>query len=117
MKSNRSLISILQQYQKTHDLAVRMYGLFEEADAKELLAVQETLGENATTLVEMAGLDWEGCGSLGRHLHFLEYYLSRNEKDSCSSDIRDIFTSVRFRNRINSIGYRLRSDLDLVDLS
>lgn len=90
MKSNRSLIAILQQYQKTHDVAVRLYGLFEEADAQELLAVQQALGENAISLVEMAGIEWEGCGNLGRHLHFLEYYLSRNEKESCASDIRDI---------------------------
>lgn len=90
MGIDKSLTSVLQQYQLTHDKAVQLYGLFEEAEPSELLRVQQELGGNATKLVEIAGLEWEQCGSLGRHLTFLEYYLKRNDKDGCYSDIKDI---------------------------
>jgi uncharacterized protein (TIGR02391 family) len=90
MAVNRSLLTALQQYQRTHDKAVQLFGLFEEADASELLRVQQELGEHATQLLEIAGLNWDQCGSLGRHLTFLSYYLKRNDKDSCAADIKDI---------------------------
>jgi len=87
---NRSLLTSLQQYQKTHDKAVQLFGLFEDAEPDELLRVQQELGELATQLVDNAGLEWEQCGSLGRHLNFLSYYLKRNDKENCTADIKDI---------------------------
>lgn len=90
MTINRSLLTSLQQYQRTHDKAVQLFGLFEDAKPAELLRVQQELGELATQLVEDAGLEWGQCGSLGRHLNFLSYYLKRNDKEGCSADIKDI---------------------------
>ena len=90
MTINRSLLTSLQQYQKTHDKAVQLFGLFDDAEPSELLKVQQELGELATQLVENAGLDWAQCGSLGRHLNFLSYYLKRNDKEGCSADIKDV---------------------------
>ncbi|WP_414040263.1 TIGR02391 family protein [Acidithiobacillus sp. M4-SHS-6] len=90
MTINRSLLTSLQQYQKTHDKAVQLFGLFEDAEPPELLRVQQELGELATQLVEGAGLEWGQCGSLGRHLNFLSYYLKRNDKEGCSADIKDV---------------------------
>ena len=90
MTINRSLLTSLQQYQKTHDKAVQLFGLFDDAESSELLRVQQELGELATKLVDDAELEWGQCGSLGRHLNFLFYYLKRNDKEGCSADIRDI---------------------------
>ena len=90
MTVNRSLLSALQQYQKTHDKAVQLFELFEDANASELLRVQQELDEHATQLLKTADLNWDQCGSLGRHLTFLSYYLKRNDKDSCAADIKDI---------------------------
>lgn len=90
MTINRSLLASLQQYQKTHDKAVQLFGLFEDANPAELLRVQKELGALASQLIEGAGLEWGQCGSLGRHLRFLSYYLERNDKQSCHEDARDI---------------------------
>jgi hypothetical protein len=90
MTINRSLLTSLQQYQKMHDKAVQLFGLFDDAESSELLRVQQELGELATKLVDDAELEWGQCGSLGRHLNFLSYYLKRNDKEGCSADIRDI---------------------------
>jgi len=88
--ARKSLLVLLQLYQKTHDKALQLLALFDEADEPELLRLQKELGDLATELVETAELDWDQCGSLGRHLNFLKYYLERNEKESCSADIKDI---------------------------
>lgn len=93
MTMHRSLLISLQQYQRTHDKAVQLFGLFEDAESSELLRLQQELGELATRLIEDAGLEWDQCGSLGRHLKFLSYYLKRNDKEGCSADIRDILFS------------------------
>ena len=90
MTTNRSLLIAIQQYQKTHDKAVQLLGLFEDAEPSELLRVQTELGDEAIRLVEETGLDWSHCGSLGRHLKFISYYLKRNDKESCALDIKDI---------------------------
>lgn len=90
MASHRSLLVSIQQYQKTHDKAVQLHGLFEDAEPPELLRVQGELVEEAKKLLEVAGLTWDQCGSLGRHLTFLTYYLKRNDKESCALDVRDI---------------------------
>lgn len=90
MTVNHNLLAALQLYQKTHDKAVQLYGLFDEADPPELLRVQQELGELAVQLVEFTGLDWGQCGNLGRHLKFILYYLKRNDKESCAADIKDV---------------------------
>ncbi|MCE1274714.1 MAG: hypothetical protein LWW75_09375, partial [Chlorobiales bacterium] len=69
MTINRSLLTSLQQYQKTHDKAVQLFGLFDDAESSELLRVQQELGELATKLVDDAELEWGQCGSLKRHLN------------------------------------------------
>lgn len=87
---SRSLTFILELYQKTYDKAIQLYSLFDEADSDELLRVQQDLDKLSLELLEAANLDWSQCGSLGRHLNFLEYYLKRGDKDSCKSDINDV---------------------------
>jgi len=60
MTMHRSLLISLQQYQRTHDKAVQLFGLFEDAESSELLRLQQELGELATRLIEDAGLEWDG---------------------------------------------------------
>ena len=85
-----SLSKCVQQYVKAYDKAVELLNLYPDANAPELLALQKILGDECVKFVELSGLDWNKCGSLGRHLTFLKHYLERNDKDSCQSDIRDI---------------------------
>lgn len=85
-----SLASGVQQYVRAYEKAVEMFNVYPDADAPELLSLQKILGEECIKLVEVTGLDWNRCGNLGRHLTFLKYYLDRNDKDACQSDIRDI---------------------------
>ncbi len=90
MTVDRSLLGSLQRYQKTHDKAVQLLGLFEDAEPQELLRIQQELNGLAEEMLEKSGLEWNQCGSLGRHLNFLKYYLERDNKDACSADINDI---------------------------
>ena len=85
-----SLATGVQQYVKAYDKAFEMFNVYPDADVPELLAFHKSLGEECTKLVEQTGLDWNQCGNLGRHLTFLKYYLDRNDKEACQSDIRDI---------------------------
>jgi hypothetical protein len=85
-----SLAKDVQLYVKAYDKAVEMFNLYPDADVPELLALQKSLDDECTKLVELTGLDWNQCGNLGRHLTFLKHYLDKNDKESCKSDIRDI---------------------------
>lgn len=84
------LLPSIQQYQRAYDVALEMLNIFEDADARELLRLQETLASEAERFLNVSGLGWEQCGNLGRHLTFLHRYLKRSEKDSCEQDIKDI---------------------------
>ncbi|MDY6971075.1 MAG: TIGR02391 family protein [Thermodesulfobacteriota bacterium] len=88
-KSNTILLSV-QQYQNAYDKAIELYNLFEDSEADELLRFSGVLAEEADKLINLSGLKWEQCGNLGRHLHFLDYYLKKNDKQGCTADIRDI---------------------------
>ena len=88
--SSPTLLASIQQYQRTYEKAIELFNVFEDAEASELLRIQETLVEEVEKLLNVAGLDWENCGNLGRHLTFLNRYLKRNEKESCVQDARDI---------------------------
>ena len=90
MSMSRTLISVLNQYQATHDKAVQIYSLYDDADCSELHRLSVELGELATATIEQAGLDWGDCGALGRHLTFLTRNLSKNNKDYSTQDIDDI---------------------------
>lgn len=88
--SASSMLCAVQQYQIAYDKAIELYNLFDVAEASELLRAQRNLAEEVTKLLNSSGLEWSHCGSLGRHLNFLEYYLKRNDKEGCAYDIRDI---------------------------
>ncbi len=85
-----SLSDGVKQYVKAYDKAVEMFNVYADADAAELLVLHKALADECLALIERTGLDWKQCGNLGRHLTFLKYYLDRNDKDACQSDIRDI---------------------------
>jgi len=71
-------------------MALKMFDVFEDADARELLRLHGTLADEVQRFLNVSGLGWEHCGNLGRHLTFLERYLQRNGKESCKQDIKDI---------------------------
>lgn len=85
-----SLLSSVQQYQKTYEKAIEMFNVFEDAEPSELLRMQETLAEEVEKLLNVSGLDWTQCANLGRHLTFLTHYLKKNDKVSCAGDIKDV---------------------------
>lgn len=88
-----SLLIAVQQYQRTYDKAIEVFGLFEDSDPTELLRVLANLTEESNALLKVARLEWDDCGNLRRHLNFLDHYLKKNDKESCLSDIRDILFS------------------------
>jgi len=99
----RNILESLHQYQRVHDKAIELFNLFEDSEPDELLRHEEQLSDEADKLINISGLEWDECGNLGRHLHFLSYYLSRGNKSSCFADIRDILFSdlpEAFRNLI-----------------
>jgi hypothetical protein len=83
----------VQQYQRTYDKAIEMFGLFEDSEPAELLRLHTTLAEESDVLIRIARLEWENCGNLRRHLNFLDHYLKKNDKVSCLGDIKDILIS------------------------
>lgn len=88
-----SLTNSVRQYQKTYDLALELYSVFDDCDAAELVQEATELGNEADKLREVAGIGWEQCADLGRHLSFLVRNLKRNEKASCAQDVKDIVFS------------------------
>jgi hypothetical protein len=85
-----SLLSSIQQYQKTYEKGIELFNVFDDAEPSELLRIQESLAEEAQRFLNVSGLDWSQCGNLGRHLTFLTRYLKKNDKASCAQDIRDV---------------------------
>lgn len=110
---SRSLNFLLQHYQKTHDKVIQLYSLFEDADTSELLRIQEELTKYTKELLELAEIQFEQCGTLERHLRFLNYYLIRGDKEGCSSDINDIlFYDLPATLRIIIAKNSTQSDID-----
>jgi hypothetical protein len=87
---SKPLAFILEIYQSTYDKAIQIYSLFDDAGTDELLRLRDDLNKLSLGLLDAAALDWSQCGSLGRHLDFMEYYLKRDEREGCRSDIKDI---------------------------
>lgn len=85
-----SLVTAMQQYQKTYDKAIELFNIFEDSEPPELLRVQESVAEEAKRFLNVSGLEWAQCGNLGRHLTFLHRYLKKNDKESCAQDVKDI---------------------------
>ena len=81
---------VIQQYQITFERAVELYNLFEDNEIAQLLASYSILEQDVNKLILLAEIKLENCGSLGRHLRFLKYYLELNQKDNCKGDIKDI---------------------------
>lgn len=95
MTTQQSFENIIKQYQKSYDNGIELYALFEDANASELLRISKSLSKEIETLLTFANLDWTSCGNLGRHLTFLNRYLEKGDKISCSQDIKDIlFTDL-----------------------
>ena len=95
MTTQQSFENIIKQYQKSYDNGIELYALFEDANASELLRIGKSLSKEIETLLNFSNLDWTSCGNLGRHLTFLNRYLEKGDKISCSQDIKDIlFTDL-----------------------
>src|SRR5690606_22201217 len=88
--SSPSLLLALQQYQDAYDQAIKLHSVFDDEEASELLTMQSVLAEKCEKLLEVGQLEWSDCGNLGRHLHFLAHFLTRDDKDSCKQDVTDI---------------------------
>ncbi|WP_080684208.1 TIGR02391 family protein [Pseudomonas chlororaphis] len=88
-------ISHFRRYQDAYKIALEMLRQLDELDESVLLAMLERLNALIVPLVEEIDPEWAHCGSLKRHLGFMKYYLDRNSKSGCLSDIRDIvFTEL-----------------------
>jgi len=95
MTAHQSFENIIKQYQKSYDIAIELYALFEDATASELLRIGKTLSNEVEALLRFSNLNWSSCGNLSRHLTFLNRYLEKGDKISCSQDIKDIlFTDL-----------------------
>lgn len=85
-----SFLLSVQQYQNAYDQAIQMFNVYDDADAEELLRMHEVLATHCEELLRISGLTWGDCGNLGRHLSFLKLFLEKDDKDSCSQDVKDI---------------------------
>ncbi|HQS60642.1 MAG: hypothetical protein B7X83_03815 [Polynucleobacter sp. 17-46-58] len=95
MTAHQSFENFIKQYQKSYDIAIELYALFEDATASELLRIGKTLSNEVEALLRFSNLNWSSCGNLSRHLTFLNRYLEKGDKISCSQDIKDIlFTDL-----------------------
>jgi hypothetical protein len=90
MPSPTSLAASVQQYQRAYDKALELFNVYDEAGSPELIRIQEALLTEVTSLMNVAGLTWDDCGNLGRHLSFLARYLARDEKQYSEQDAKDI---------------------------
>lgn len=88
-----SFQAAIEEYQTIYDRAVELYHVFEDAEIGELQSRREELDRLVERFLNVSGLEWDDCGSLGRHLRFLKYYLDRHDKDACYSDIKNIVFS------------------------
>jgi len=77
-------------YQDAYKIALEMLRQIDELDEPVLLAMLERLNSIIVPLMEEVDPEWAHCGSLKRHLGFMKYYLDRDNKSGCLSDIRDI---------------------------
>lgn len=115
--SNSIAISI-QQYQKAYEKALAIFNVLEDADEPELLRMLAELSSEVEKMLNVSGLGWEQCGSLSRHLHFLEYYLNRGQKKGGYSDVKDIVfydLPEALKNIINSSSSETHFDQQLRD--
>lgn len=83
----------VEQYQVLYDKALEMYHLFEDVDAAELQRRTEEINGLVDRFLSVSGLTYADCGNLGRHLHFIRYYLKQNDREACKADIFDIVFS------------------------
>lgn len=83
-------LQTFKRYYELDSLAKRIYFLFEDASASELLPLAEELGSETTKFLEDTNNNWSCCGNLGRHLTFLVRNLKKESKESCFQDIKDI---------------------------
>ncbi|MGI6608935.1 MAG: TIGR02391 family protein [Limnochordia bacterium] len=89
----QTLYDIIVAYQDLYDKALDLYYVFEDADVPELKQRLGELNRLVEGFLSIAGLEWSDCGNLGRHLHFMAYYLDRNDKAASYADAKDIVFS------------------------
>ena len=90
MATQASLAEAIQQYQRTYDRAIEIFNIFDDAESSELLRMHTILSDEVERLLNISGLGWEDCGSLGRHLVFMAMFLKKNDKSGCQKDAKDI---------------------------
>ena len=88
--NSNSFVLAIQQYQALYDKALDIFNVFEAADIAELQRQREELHTQVERFLNVSGLDWSDCRNLSRHLHFLKYWLDREDKQGCFSDVKDI---------------------------
>ncbi|MFS1473560.1 TIGR02391 family protein [Vibrio lentus] len=91
--AENSFFDVVEQYQKAYDKALEILSVYDDADCAELARRVLVFKQELGGFLSISGLDSNQCGSLNRHLHFMEYYLERNKKLNTLSDIRDIVFS------------------------
>ncbi|WP_229648523.1 TIGR02391 family protein, partial [Vibrio parahaemolyticus] len=93
--AENTFFDVVEQYQKAYDKALEILSVYEDADCAELTQRVIVFKQELDSFLNISGLDSRQCGSLNRHLHFMELYLGRGRKLNAESDIRDIvFTDL-----------------------
>lgn len=82
--------SVVEQYQSAYEKALQMMNVYEDAESEELKALYDSLKLEIDKFLNISGLEMSDCGVLGRHLHFIEYYLNLKNKSNVEGDIYDI---------------------------
>ena len=85
-----TFFSIVEQYQSAYEKALEIMNVFEDATIDELKVLKASLESEIEKFFNVSGLNWVDCGNLGRHLHFMSYYLDKNQREGAESDVRDI---------------------------
>jgi len=81
---------VIEQYQCAYEKALEIMNIFEDAEVDELKAQKTILEAEIEKFLNLSDLKLTDCGSLERHLHFMGYYLDKNNKNGAEGDVRDI---------------------------
>ena len=84
--------SVVEQFQAVYDKALELFNSFESEEADVLLRITGELETEVEKFLNSSGLEASDCNNLLRHLHFLKYYLKKNNKTNCEGDAREIIS-------------------------
>ena len=83
-------ILAVRQYNTLYSSVLKTRKAFEKTKVSELLVQVSKIEENIEKFLKLSRMEWSDCGNLERHLDYLKCWLSREQKESCISDLDDI---------------------------